>query len=627
MPEFKEKPKMGQPKSKRSVMLNPRHRAVLLKEKYRQQIEQRQDTDTENAETQAVGRVESAAEWAADELRERVPQAPRKKPPVKERPSTYDEVGYEAESPSERRRTTPAECAVPKDTGAEQTVDHRVPAEKQQFEARRQFVVDKQEKKWRAERQAPSSAVDPFSVYDADWEPVSLPRSEVQSKSPFKERRPHSVQRYGSQSKTEKPPNAPKVRRTLPKAAKSAPSAVKPFQQPLRQRMVQTKKTAKTALEAVKRTAGMVRRAAAALISAVTGLIGGTTLLLALAIIIVIAAVANSPFGLFFAADRNAPNTVSVAEAVAQVNIAYNTRLEELQTGNYDSIQIHGQAPDWPEVLAVFAAKTAGADDGVDVATLDADRVNRLTAVFWDMTEITTEVETIEHSGSGDDNGWTEYILHITITPRSADDMRAAYAFTCYQNDALDELLADRAALDSLASSLTITNANAEEVLQNLPDDLSPERRAVVQNALTLYGKVSYFWGGKSLVLGWDSRWGQLRQVTAAGSSTTGTYRPYGLDCSGFVDWAFYNATGGSYIIGHGGGATMQHSYCTDISWQDARPGDLVFYSDNSHVGIICGRNETGKLLVIHCASGANNVVITGTNGFVSVARPDYFSH
>ena len=49
-------------------------------------------------------------------------------------------------------------------------------------------------------------------------------------------------------------------------------------------------------------------------------------------------------------------------------------------------------------------------------------------------------------------------------------------------------------------------------------------------------------------------------------------------------------------------------------------------YPDNSHVGIICGRDEDGSLLVIHCASGANNVVITGTSGFISVARPDYFS-
>lgn len=102
--------------------------------------------------------------------------------------------------------------------------------------------------------------------------------------------------------------------------------------------------------------------------------------------------------------------------------------------------------------------------------------------------------------------------------------------------------------------------------------DLDPERRAVVETACRLVGKVNYFWGGKSLVIGWDSRWGELRQVTAAGSSTTGTYRPYGLDCSGFVDWVFYNVTDGEYVIGHGGGAHMQHTYCTPISWNEAQP-------------------------------------------------------
>ena len=38
------------------------------------------------------------------------------------------------------------------------------------------------------------------------------------------------------------------------------------------------------------------------------------------------------------------------------------------------------------------------------------------------------------------------------------------------------------------------------------------------------------------------------------------------------ADWVFYNQSGGSYVIGHGGGATMQHSYCTDISWQTHSP-------------------------------------------------------
>jgi cell wall-associated NlpC family hydrolase len=242
------------------------------------------------------------------------------------------------------------------------------------------------------------------------------------------------------------------------------------------------------------------------------------------------------------------------------------------------------------------------------------------------MTEITSYVETIEHPGSGEaDDGWTESILHITITPKSADDMRTIYAFTAYQNSALDELLSDRATLSSLSGSLTITNADVLDVLDSLPDDLSAERRAVVETACQLVGKVNYFWGGKSLVLGWDSRWGTLQQVWASGSPTTGTYRPYGLDCSGFVDWVFYNMSGGSYIIGHGGGAHAQHTYCSNITWSEALPGDLVFYPDDEHVGIVVGRDESGNLLAVHCSSGHNNVVITGVSGFTSIGRPDFF--
>ena len=623
---------MGQPKSKRTAMLDPCHRAMVLKEKYRQQLAERQEPESDSAETQAVDEVEDTANWAVDTVQDRAAQVPRvrQKPPIKEKSSASIPREHKANEQTAASREPPARYTAPKSKNFLETPsaeEARPLDEKQQFEARCQFVADKQKSKLLSEQRTVHSVEEPPAFYDAEWEPVSPSKTDTPKHSAFKEQKRFAVNDH-SRSKPEKSLPAPKVKRTSFKtAAKPILAAQKTAsQQQIHQTAAQAKKTAKTAVELFKRAAGMLRRAAAALISALAGLVGGSVVLVALVVIIIIAAVASSPFGLYFAAERNAPNTVSVAEAVAQVNIAYNTKLEELQTGDYDSIDIQGQAPDWPNVLAVFAAKTAGTDDGVDVATLDADRVARLTAVFWDMTKITSWVETINHPGSGHDDGWTEYILHITITPKTADEMRTIYSFTRYQNEALDELLADRTTLASLASSLTITNADAVQVLQSLPADLSQERKAVVQNALTLYGKVSYFWGGKSLVIGWDSRWGELRQVTAAGSSATGTYRPYGLDCSGLVDWAFYNATGGSYIIGHGGGATMQHAYCADISWSDAQPGDLVFYPDNSHVGIICGRDEDGSLLVIHCASGANNVVITGTSGFISVARPDYFS-
>lgn len=57
---------------------------------------------------------------------------------------------------------------------------------------------------------------------------------------------------------------------------------------------------------------------------------------------------------------------------------------------------------------------------------------------------------------------------------------------------------------------------------------------------------------------------------------------PYGLDCSGFVDWVFNNLLG--YMIGHDG-----------------------------------GKDSSGDPLIIHCAGSQNTVVLTGLQGFASI--------
>ena len=372
-----------------------------------------------------------------------------------------------------------------------------------------------------------------------------------------------------------------------------------------------------------------IGRGIASAASSIVAAGGGTVVLVLLLTVILVAAIVASPFGILFSNESREAGVVPLSAAVAQVNYEFNERLEILQTADdYDSISVTGQPADWIEVLAVFAVKVAGSNDAdaADVATMDADRIVRLKAVFWDMTTITHRVEIIHHPGSGDDDGWTERNLYITITAKTAEEMKTEYHFNRNQIAALDELLKQRDLLRELVEDVYSVSRDTAALLRNLPEGLSLEREAVIRTACSLVGKVNYFWGGKSLVIGWDVRWGELRQVTAAGSSTTGSYRPYGMDCSGFVDWVFYNATGGQYVIGHGGGATMQHNYCTDISWSAAQPGDLVFYPDNSHVGIVGGRNANGELLIIHCASGYNNVVVTGLEGFTSIGRPQYYA-
>lgn len=370
-------------------------------------------------------------------------------------------------------------------------------------------------------------------------------------------------------------------------------------------RYQQTAKAAGNAAGRALHNAGKALRAiyAAARSMAAAAAAGSSVVLALLILICLFGLLVDSPFGILFTTEPTGEGTVALSTAIAQINQEYAEKLDALQNGDYDQIIINGSPPDWKEVVAVFAVKTAGTNDGVDVVTLDA------------------EVET-----TGQEGEESKTILTITITARTIDEMREFYSFTDQQNNMLDELLDNLELIVGAIGDLDVTDVGAQELLATLPGNLNAERRAVVEAAYTLVGKVNYFWGGKSLTIGWNPLWGTTMRVTAAGSPTTGTYRPYGLDCSGFVDWAFYNASAGSYIMGHGGGTYSQHAYCTPIAWSEAQPADLVFYPVDSHVGIVGGRDESGSLLIIHCASGYNNVVITGIEGFTSIGRPEYFT-
>ena len=392
---------------------------------------------------------------------------------------------------------------------------------------------------------------------------------------------------------------------------------------------VQAKQAAKRAAEAAEKAAVAIAKAIKAMISALAAGGVGAVLLAVFILIAMIAAVVASPFGVFFSS--GGPDTVPLSAAVAEINAEYCEKLMLLQTGDYDEIVIEGSPPDWVDVVAIFACATASDEaDAMDVATLDRLRVLILKDVFWSMCEITNEEQTVEHPDPTPDDdvddSYTTTTLIIHISGKTAEEMRTELDFDEYQNSALDSMLEERESLRGLLGDLTILDEAASELWHNLPPGLSNERKQVIRHALSLVGKVNYFWGGKSLVIGWDTRWGQMQKVWAEGSETTGTYRPYGLDCSGFVDWVFYNASNGEYILGHGGGAASQRAYCTEISWAEAQPGDLVFYADDSHVGIVGGRDKNGNLQIIHCTAGFDGTTISGASDFCVVGCPDYYN-
>lgn len=428
-----------------------------------------------------------------------------------------------------------------------------------------------------------------------------------------------------------------KSKSSLPKAS-ATPAPAKPTGTEQRKKYVQHKKLtrlrngrAKTEEKLIQRLAAALTKSTTRAASSVVLSAAGGVIIIAVCALMLIAGIAASPFGILSANEPQGDGAIQLNAAVAKINAEYAARLDEIQDGEFEEIIVNGDAPDWREVVAVFACKVAGGKNGLDVATMDEKRISLLRSVFWDMVSLDFEIETVETEDDDPDNIGSIIVkntLKITIGHKTADDMRSAYDFSKAQNKVLDELLSDPTLLRGLMSDLTITQADAVELLKNLPGDLDEERCAVVKAALSLVGKVNYFWGGKSLTLGWDYRWGTTMKVTSEGSQSTGTYRPYGLDCSGFVDWAFYNATDGQYYPSGGNGGTQaQLNNCYVISESEALPGDLVFASDIGHVGIVGGRDDNGNLLIIHCTGGGyNNVVITGMDGFFGItARPQWY--
>lgn len=402
--------------------------------------------------------------------------------------------------------------------------------------------------------------------------------------------------------------------------------------------MALRQQTTKTAETAVQKTAQAAGRALRAIIAAAQSLLaaiaaGGSTVVAMVLVICLIGLLIVSPFGIFFSGEDSGTG-YTMPEAVSVLNGEFAARIEQIKAENpYDELDMDnaGSAAmisNWRDVLAVYAVRTTTDNASPDeVATLTEEKMEILREIFWDMNAISYHLETVS---GGEDEGDT-VILRITVTVKDHLQMADEYRFNADQRKLLEELMQPEyqelfAALTGSYQDIELSPDEVAKIMENLPADLSEARREVVLTAYQLLGRVHYFWGGKSLVIGWDSRWGMPMEVTAEGSSTTGTVRPFGLDCSGMVDWVFYNQSGGQYVIGHGGGATAQHSYCTPIAWSDAQPGDLVFYPGDSHVGIVCGFDSSGNIMVIHCASSENNVVVTGKSGFTSIGRPEYFA-
>ena len=265
----------------------------------------------------------------------------------------------------------------------------------------------------------------------------------------------------------------------------------------------------------------------------------------------------------------------------------------------------------WQDILAVYIYEKSKA--GVTSFTLDASCKDDLARIFAEMNPIVRDKQDITKISYGN-RKINYYIKKNNIAKEDRSVLKKYVETDC-------KLLC------------AVVTASKGFVRESVGDDVSEDRVDVITAAYSLVGKVGYFWGGKSTVIGDDPSWGSVEKVSADGSRSSGTLRAYGLDCSGFVTWAVINGYKNQGMqAAVGDGTSDQWEKAGVVSEADAQPGDLVFQrgpeaGSNNHVGILCGKTDSGDWIAVHCSSSKNGVTVgeAYSASFRYIRKPSFY--
>lgn len=364
--------------------------------------------------------------------------------------------------------------------------------------------------------------------------------------------------------------------------------------------------------------------------------------------LIIIVMLLASPLAVFFGSVGAEPGS-SIPQMMTAMHEGFKSQIHAEQSDpqaiSVDTIYMNSEdnspMDNRQDVMSLFAVDQNLNRDKADVLVqLKEQQGKELTDLYWKMNRI--EVERVYHDTPDDEGTKADasdpveptpeprYSKTIRVTSFAIEDMVEAFRFSPDQNDALDELMKPdyaMAFLGIIGSDWVTGNVGGltpeeiQQIIDNMPDGLSLQRMEVVKAAESLVGKVKYFWGGKSYKTGWDDAWGEKRTVSAQGSKSTGTSRPFGLDCSGFTAWVFIQAgvpvSQIEQAFGTYTGSQWEKSSAIDVS--ELIPGDLGFQripgSGTNHVGIYVGDDMDGTQLFAHSSSSKGGVVITPASG------------
>ena len=330
-----------------------------------------------------------------------------------------------------------------------------------------------------------------------------------------------------------------------------------------------------------------------------------------------------------------------LAAAIAEcVTIGYDYAMEEIEIivtgGNYDYDFSMGAVVDYGSISVDYDICYILAAYSVSMEQRGAtkqDMVDKLLSLKEKMFNVTFEIKRTTVMIQPEEEyllATPKIITYAACVLHSFDKSIILDAFDIDETAIYNQFyITYGEAIEKMAASFKLTiygyigkgtippleDAEILEFLENL--ECSPQRKELITAALSLVGRVPYFWGGKS-ASGWNDDWNTPKLVTSIGSSTSNTLQPYGLDCTGFTDWVYKTALG----VNIGEGSYTQWDNSIALTKSELLPGDLGYMAvpgtvNTNHVLIYAGKDPNGNMLWVHCEF----------NKGVHINSPDYIKY
>lgn len=143
----------------------------------------------------------------------------------------------------------------------------------------------------------------------------------------------------------------------------------------------------------------------------------------------------TSPFGIFFPDEEN---TITMREAIKQINVRYQERLNEIidayDDGSVDLIEYSGNRIQWKYVIAIYAVKYS--NENGDVMTLNDKMVGNLEKIFFEFHDFD-----ISFSWRDTEKDSRLKVMTVNTTTKTMAEMMDSYRFSESDREMVQDLL------------------------------------------------------------------------------------------------------------------------------------------------------------------------------------------